>query len=547
MPTREENLDRLRRETFDVLIIGGGASGLGSALDATLRGLKVALVEADDYGAGASTASTKLVHGGVRYLEKAVKELDWGQYKLVREALHERQHMLTAAPHLAWPARFLIPAFSAWEKFYFGLGCRMYDWTAGRGSTLAGTEVIGKKEALARLPEMTDKRLSGAVVYSDGQFDDSAFSLAMMRTAESLGAVLVNHLPVQGLLRGNYGRLRGAFVRSELNREGFEVTAKVILNCTGAQSDRIRLMARPEAPTRLRPSKGIHLVLDKHWLLGRDGMLIPRTADGRVIFVLPWRHGTLIGTTDTETLDPFAEPEITREDVHYLIEQTAPYLGKSLSISDVRSAFAGNRPLVASGKRKGKQTEALIRNHEVEVFHEEGLINLLGGKWTTYRQMAEEAIDAVEVQLGKQPTRPVQTSGYLLEGVPKVPLPSIVAFAGYYQLPLDVASHLYVYGDHARTLAETIGRDGLTLLHPDFPFTTAEVAFWVKQGQACTIRDMLRRRLPLEVANLEAAISAAPIVASIMAKLLNWPEMETAWNLDQYQRELEERQTAWKS
>jgi len=508
---------RLSATTWDVLIIGGGATGLGSALEAALRGLKVALVEADDYAAHTSSASTKLVHGGVRYLEKAFKGLDYGQYKLVREALHERARLLANAPHLCHPLPTLLPVYSAWQKFYYGMGLRVYDWVA-QDSTVPRAHGLNKTAALEAFPALNPQGLQGGLVYYDGQFDDARLAVALARTARKAGATVLNHVRLTDFAQHTSGAVVGAAVRDELTGQTYRVQANAYLNCTGATADRIRQMARPRAVPRLRPSRGIHIVLPREVLPGDNGLIVP-SKDGRVIFVLPWFHCVLVGTTDVEaSADAPVQP--THEEVRFLLDETARYLRKPITYSDIRGIFAGNRPLVAASQGR---TEALIRNHEVEVFKTERVINVLGGKWTTYRQMAQEAVDAVQLNLGYKPSKSPTPNYRLLGGEAPAPDPA-PGFAP------DLRLHLRTYGTELPEMEALLKEFGTQPLASGFPYTQADVRFAIQYSQALTIEDVLARRIRLEIEDLRAARSAAPAVAKLLAQAYDWP---TDYMLDQ--------------
>ena len=471
-------------------MIGGGASGLGVALDAVTRGYSVALVEAGDYGGGTSATSTKLIHGGVRYLEKAFTTLDYGQYKLVREALRERRLMLDAAPELTRELSIVIPVYKWWQKYYYGIGMKVYDALAGKGK-LKHSRTLSKAATLDAFPLLNPNKLAGGIEFYDGQFNDVAYALALAETADQRGAVLCNHLRVVAIEQAEQ-RVR---VQAEdaLSSKRIAIEAKSIVNCTGPFADHIRQMLRPTAPKRLRPSKGIHILTAKHPELGKSGMFIPETDDGRVIFVLPWQDSLLIGTTDTEVADPGAPPSVNAGDVMYLLDHVNRYLQEPIQYDAIRGVIAGYRPLVA---KAGGSTEALIRNHEVEVWEQARAVNLLGGKWTTYRQMAEDAVDALSVLLpGTQ--QPCKTQG----------------------LQLSVPDYL------TQLDADNMDKQSVQRL--------------VETTQAASISDVLDRRMRLRIQQTATAYQTAERVATVLAKTLGWDEATKHRNLSAYQAELQ--------
>ncbi|MCS7073426.1 MAG: glycerol-3-phosphate dehydrogenase/oxidase [Bacteroidia bacterium] len=505
---REHQKTKLRSINWDVLVIGGGASGTGVALDCALRGLSVALVEQEDFAVSASGASTKLVHGGVRYLEKAFLELDWGQFALVREALQERKRMIRNAPHLARPLGTILPVTSQFEWWYYRMGLWLYDKIAGIDE-LPDSQTLSKEKIASILPHLTSQGMVGGILYYDGQFDDARYAVAIARTAEKQGACILNHCAVVHF-KQLFSPEKQIQVVDTLTGESFLIQTRVIVNCTGSVSDKIRQQIRPNVLPRLRPSKGAHIILDPSFLNSDTGLIIPKTDDGRVVFVLPWHGYTLIGTTDTEVKDPYQTPEVTETDIQYLLDYYNRYFEKKATRQDVKGFFAGNRPLVVQQNKSGKQTEALIRNHEVEIWEQEKVINLLGGKWTTYRQMAEETTDAIFTLLNRPMVR-CQTASFTLIGATNLPvdLPN--------QLPTDIKNYLSIYGAEAPELAHEIIQTGIKRLHPDFPFTTAEVNWIIRNQFACTAEDILSRRLRWTLLDKHTAETIQP---KVQAQLL---------------------------
>ncbi len=354
---RAENLHRLATEQFDLCIIGGGASGAGCALDAALRGLKVALIEKTDFAAETSSRSTKLVHGGVRYLEQAFKKLDFAQLRQVRHGLEERRILLQNAPHLAHPLGLITPVFSCWEGFYFWVGLKLYDWFAGLGrqrlaegsqkSGLPPSRWLSKREAIEMMPGLSP-RIHSAVLYYDGQMDDARYCLALIQSASEAGAVVANHLEVIGFQKDAQGKIGAITVKDDCEKDAlFEVKAQQFLNCTGPFADNIRQLANPDLLPRIRPSKGVHLVLQPEFLNSDKAMLIPKTSDGRMVFAIPFEGTLLLGTTDEPYHDLENEALLEADEVDFLLETLQPFVSKKIDKVDVKAGFGGIRPLLA--------------------------------------------------------------------------------------------------------------------------------------------------------------------------------------------------------
>ena len=515
MKNRAAALEAIRGHSFDLCVIGGGATGLGCALDATLRGLKTVLIDAGDLVAATSSASTKLVHGGVRYLQQAVTEFDFGQYAMVKKALHERTGMLKNAPYLAHPLDILVPCASAWELFYFGFGMKMYDWLAGAGS-LSRSRVLSKEESLRRMPTLRKSGLAGTVSYSDGQFDDARYGLALAQSVAEQGGEVLNYAKLTRFDKDAAGRLTAATVLDRISGENFTLSARIFLNCAGTRADQIRHLASPAAPPRLRFSKGSHIVLPASSLNSQSALLVPKTSDGRVVFIIPWFGSTLVGTTDQEVeLD--APLHVTPEEADYLLGQVNRHLDLSLTPSDIVAAFAGVRPLVAKGD--AKRTAKLIRDHEIESDPLSGLISVLGGKWTTYRAMAEDGIDQVQRALNGKIT-PCRTHDFPLAGS-----------QGYRpDFSSDLARHLSEkFGMQAGLileLAKTEPELGQAIAAGS-PALRAELVYGVRFEMAQTIEDLLARRVGLQFHSWRLAAEAAPVAGAVLARELGWSEERT--------------------
>lgn len=528
---RARHLESIGNETFDLCIIGGGASGAGSALDAALRGLKVVLVEQDDFAAETSSKSTKLIHGGVRYLEQAFKNLDFGQLRQVRHGLEERHIVLHNAPHLAHELALITPVSTWLEGLYFSIGLKLYDWFASGSDTLQGSRWLSKADTLARVPGL-NRNIHSAVLYYDGQLDDARYCLALVQSAAEAGAIVVNHAQVVEFEKDLSGGLQAAVVRDTLSNGQVRIRSKVFLNCTGPHADRIRMLANPALTARIRPSKGVHVVLPLDVLGSRDALLIPKTKDGRVVFAIPFEGMLLLGTTDNDFPNPTNEPVLETTEVEFLLETLQPFVSKPLDRKLVRSGFGGLRPLIAA---VNKQTKTLLRDHEVERDTESGLFSLLGGKWTTYRLMAKDAIDAICRQLGVE--KACLTGSHLLAGAEDFDYDRIKKQLTDQGLNDDISQHLTLkYGSRAIRVS-AIGQQQPELLEPvlpDMPFIKAEVVYAARHEMACTVRDFLARRIRLEISDWQAAMAAAPVVSDLMGDELGWTGQEKTENAAAY-------------
>lgn len=518
---RQDNINRLRQGgPFDLVVIGGGATGCGIALDAATRGLSVALLERDDFAQGTSSKSTKLVHGGVRYLEKAIMKADKAQFDLVREGLRERGRLLKNAPHLAHSIRLMTPVKTWREAAYIYAGLVLYDMLSGCLS-LGRSAVVSKKKAAKLFPQLNLDGYVAAVIYSDGQFNDARMAVTLARTAAAYGAVCANHVEVTGLVKQG-GRIAGVTVRDRLDGEEFTIAAKGVVNAAGPFADAIRRMDDPDVAPMLKTSSGIHILLPAE-VAPRDlSLMIPKTEDGRVLFMIPWQGFVLFGTTDEPAPIEF-DPAPERRDVDYLLRYASAYLRRPVSRDDVLAVWSGLRPLVFNPNKKN--TQELARSHVIDI-SASGLLTMTGGKWTSYRSMAEEAVDAACRTFCLGQSRPCVTQELRLLGS-RAYLPE-----GWRDLARreGVADELTrslwtLYGDEAAAIVK-LGRDEdlLTPLHPEHPYVGAEVAFAVRREMAQHVGDVLLRRLPLGLLNMRHAQEAAGAVAAIMARELGWDE-----------------------
>ena len=516
---RETNWERLRQETFDICIIGAGASGAGAALDAALRGYRVALIDRGDVAGETSSRSTKLIHGGVRYLEQAIKKLDFAQLRQVRHGLAERRTVLRNAPHLAHPLAILTPVFSWFEGMYMTIGLTLYGFISGRDS-FPKSHWLNKAQVLDKSPKLT-RQMHSAVLYYDGQLNDARYALALAHSADEAGAAVVNYAAVTNFSQKN-GRIQTATVQDVLTGETLDLRATLFLNCTGPYADSIRLLANPALDSRIRPSKGVHIVLPRETLQSDYAVLIPKTIDGRVVFAIPFGDNVFVGTTDTDYADLNHEPVLEPAEVEYLLETVQPYLDKAPNREDIQAGFGGIRPLIVSSRT---DTKTLLRDHEVEHDLQSGLLSLLGGKWTTYRLMAQDVIDRAG-ELLNNPTRSTTETHYLVGG-------ENYRFADWqtlqtrYGLPPDVCQHLMrTYGTRADRVAQLIEEQPILAekLTDGLPLLNAEVIYQVGEEMAVTLRDVLARRWRLELADWQLTAKLTPSVARLMAAELGWSD-----------------------
>ena len=542
MKSRTEVLQQIEDGSFDVCVIGGGATGSGCALDAQLRGLKTVLIEAGDYAAATSSAATKLVHGGVRYLQEAVQDLDAGQYHVVKRALHERRIMLDNAPFLAHPLELLVPCYSRKDIVYFRIGMKMYDLIAGK-SNLFPSSYRSVAESIKRMPMLKPDRLVGTVGYADGQFDDARFGMALIQSFSDEGGMAVNYTRVVGLEKDAGGRLNRAELEDVISKRKFKLKARAFVNATGPFSDHIRGMAKPGIAPRLRQSKGTHILLPLDKEDTKDAILIPETDDGRVIFAIPWLGRFLVGTTDDEAHvgdDMIA----TREEVEYLLRHLNRYLVTPFRIDQVVSAFAGMRPLVRS--KNARDTAHLIRDHEVEMEEESGLISVLGGKWTTYRAMAQDGVDMTLGYLG-MPLIPCRTEQHKLHGAEGYGPDFWRLLVSEFGASPATAKHLAEkFGTASFRVLDIAKQDSryASPVVPGMPQIRAEVVYCVQKEMALTIEDMLARRIGMEMFSWKASIQAAPVVGPVMAELLGWSAEETTRAVEEYVQNITRKMTA---
>lgn len=515
---REDQIARLKSESFEMLVIGGGATGTGVALDAASRRINVALVERDDFASGTSSRSTKLIHGGVRYLEQAVKRFDRSQFNLVRDALHERATLINIAPHLAKPLPLVTPIYNPLQVPYFTTGLKLYDALAGK-SNLASSRFVDAKEAIDRFPMLKHEGLSGAVIYYDGQFDDARMNVTIALTAAQEGAAIANHVETIALRKNTDGQLCGATVRDTLTGDTWDIDAQVVVNATGPFTDQIRHLDDPDAVPMLRVSSGVHLVLGKQFSPPATGLLIPETEDGRVLFLLPWLDYTLVGTTDGvgELSD---NPKASEEEIEYILRHIRKYFAVPASQDDILSSWAGLRPLVSDPK--ASDTAKLSRDHVINI-SDSGLLTIAGGKWTTYRKMALDAVNTAIAHANISVDRGSQTETLKLIGAKNYCPTGGSTLQTDYGLDFEVAHYLNrAYGDRASQVAALAQADQAQRLAPAHPYLEAEVRYAVRQEAARSAIDVLARRTRLSFLDLQAARQAIPRTVAILQEELGW-------------------------
>jgi glycerol-3-phosphate dehydrogenase len=503
---RETLLQTLRQpQVWDVIVIGGGATGLGAAVDAASRGLKTLLLESHDFAKGTSSRSTKLVHGGVRYLAQ-------GNISLVQHALTERGLLRQNAPHLVNTLGFVIPGYEWWSTPFYGIGMKVYDFLSGK-LNLASSTPISKQKALEYVPMLRTEGLLGGVLYYDAQFDDTRLAIALARTLLDLGGTLINYAPVTGLLKNN-ARVSGVKAVNSETGETFELNAKVIINATGVFVDAVRQMDDANSRKMVSPSQGSHLVVDKSFLAGDYALMIPKTDDGRVLFAVPWHDKVILGTTDNAVDTTDLEPKPKDEEVDFILRTAGRYLTRKPTRDDVRASYAGLRPLVKADK--ASSTKQLSRDHTIRI-SESGLITITGGKWTTYRKMGEDVINrALEVgQLGvtASKTESLKLHGHSTE---------------------TQAEPFQVYGSDSSVVKTMPGNE--IKLHSRLPHLESQVRYAARFELARTIEDVLSRRTRALLLDAKASLEAAPRVGEILAEELGYSSDQIATQLEQYRQ-----------
>jgi glycerol-3-phosphate dehydrogenase len=508
---KESMLQKIKanQDGFDFIIIGGGATGIGIAVEASARGYSVLLLEKSDFTKSTSSKSTKLLHGGVRYLAQ-------GNIPLVREAVIERGLLLKNAPHLVRKQSFIIPTHNLFEEFLYTVGLTFYDLLAGRLS-LGASKHISKKTAEKRMTTIKKDKISAGVVYFDCQFDDSRLAINLLQTAVELGALVVNYCQVIGLIKNPQGKLLGVQFQDEETKEEFHIQGKQIVNATGVFADDIIKLDEPSAKKMISPSQGIHLVLDKSFLPDKDAIMIPKTEDGRVLFLVPWHNKVIVGTTDTPIKKESLEPIALEEEIQFILNTTAKYFSKAPKRSDVLSVFAGLRPLAATNE--GEKTKEISRSHKI-IHSKSNLLTIIGGKWTTYRKMAEDLVNKAEETNHWKRTK-TRSKNLKIHG---------------YKTEVDFNHPHYYYGSDEQFIIELIKEDATMaeVISPYLQITKAQVIWAIRHEMARTVEDFLARRTRCQLLDANESLIIAPKVASIMAKELNYNDQWVLSQIKQY-------------
>jgi glycerol-3-phosphate dehydrogenase len=497
----QQNAER----TWDLIVIGGGATGLGITLDAVTRGYKTLLLEQSDFAKGTSSRSTKLVHGGVRYLAQ-------GDILLVTEALHERGRMLKNAPHLTSDQEFVVPAYRLWDVILYTVGLKFYDLLAGKLS-LGKSYFINSSETIKRLPLLKKEGLRGGIVYHDGQFDDSRMAISLARACTDNGGTVLNYFIVNGLLKNEFSKINGVRAKDLETGTGFNIYSNLVINATGVFADEIHRMDNPLSKPTIRPSQGVHVVIDKSFLQSESAIMIPKTDDGRILFAIPWYDKVVIGTTDTPLDLISLEPKALDEEIEFILKTAGKYLTKPLSRADILSVFAGLRPLAANPANPSS-TREVSRRHKITL-SKSGLLSIIGGKWTSYRRMAEETIDR-GIRAGKLEKRKCVTRDFRL----------------FSDNLVCKTERFKIYGNKAAEIEKMIEEqpESGNQLDPGLPYTKAEIIWICRNEMPRTLEDVLARRTRALLLDVKASVKIAPEVADIMMHEL---DLGYSWKKEQ--------------
>jgi glycerol-3-phosphate dehydrogenase len=510
MMDRDANITRLCEpgKIWDIAVIGGGATGAAIAMDAAARGYSVALVEQSDFGKGTSSRSTKLIHGGVRYLQQ-------GNIALVMEALRERGILRQNAPHLVHDLPFIIPSYAWWEAPFYGIGLKLYDTLAGRYG-FGKSRKLSKAQVLEHIPTLEQKDLRSSVLYFDGQFDDSRLLIHMLMTADQMGAALVNYARVVSLGRDSSKNIDGFTFTDQEKKTRHRLCARAVVNATGAFCDAVRKFDDSGAEPMIAPSQGVHITLDRKFLPGDSAIMVPHTSDGRVMFAIPWHGHVLLGTTDTPIEQATLEPVPMDQEIEFILQTASLYLATPPKRSDILSVFAGIRPLVKTGN--ASSTKSMSRDHTISI-SESGLITIAGGKWTTCRRMAQDCVNQ-SVKLARLKPRACTTKRLHIHG---------------YHRDSSEFGDLQVYGSDAVEIRKLMRREpsARDILHERFPIVAAQVVWAVRHEMARTVDDVLARRTRVLMLDAKAAIEMAPMVARLIAAEL---ELDSSWEARQIKR-----------
>jgi glycerol-3-phosphate dehydrogenase len=497
---RQQIIKELQKQSgikWDVIIIGGGATGLGVALDSASRGYKTLLLEQSDFAKGTSSRSTKLVHGGVRYMAQ-------GDLLLVMEALHERGIMIKNAPHLTFNQEFVIPIYTIWDVIKYTVGLKFYDLLAGRLS-MGKSYFINREKTLSRLPTLKQSGLKGGVVYHDGQFDDSRMALALAQSCSERGGLVLNYFKVTGLLKNEQGKINGVRTVDEISGDEYSLNANLVINATGVFADSVAGMDNPESKPTIKPSQGVHIVLDRSFLQSDSAIMIPKTDDGRVLFAIPWYNEVVVGTTDTPVDEISLEPVALEKEINFILQTSEKYLVRAPGRKDILCIFAGLRPLAANPDNPAS-TKEVSRRHKITL-SPTGLLSIIGGKWTTYRCMAEETIDKA-IKSGFLEKRKCCTKNMKLTKLPDN----------------HNSGRLHIYGDGATEIETLIAETPVygVPLDERLPYTIAEIIWICRNEMPVAVEDILARRTRALLLNAKASADIAPKVAHIMAGELGY-------------------------
>lgn len=502
-------IDQLEDETgyWDIVVIGGGATGLGTALESASRGYKTLLLEQHDFSKGTSSRSTKLVHGGVRYLQQ-------GNISLVLEALHERGLLKQNAPHLVHNQSFIVPNYDWWDGPFYGIGLKVYDILAGKLG-LGPSKNLSRDETIKHIQNIEPKGLRGGVIYYDGQFDDSRLAINLAQTIYDNGGVPINYMKVTKLLKKN-NLVSGVVARDTETEKEYKINARAVVNATGIFTDQILKLDNPKNKNIIALSQGVHLILNKDFLPGNSAIMVPQTDDGRVLFAVPWHNKVVVGTTDTPVDKAVLEPTPLQEEIDFILKHAKKYMQNDPTQKDVQSVFAGLRPLVKPAE--DKSTAAISRDHYL-VISESGLVTITGGKWTTYRKMGEDTINQAALIAGLE-EKPCITKTLRIHGWLK---------------NTNISDPLYVYGSDAIAIKALISSDNSLgdIISEAFPYTKAEIVWHVRNEMARTVEDVLARRTRALLLNAKESIKIAPVIANIISKELN---KSTEWQIEEVKK-----------
>ncbi len=534
---RLKNLNRLETETFDVCIIGGGATGIGCALDAALRGLKVILIDKNDFGGATSSRSTKLFHGGIHTLQQAVFRLDRAQYRLIHNALHERRILIKNAPHLAQPLALITPFYSWFQGIYYNMGLKIHDYLA-KETNLAPSEWLSKEAVLKRVPQLKTEGLHSAILYYDGQFDDARYTLAIAKTASEKDATLLNYVEALDFQQNTEGVLKSLKVRDVLKNREMTIHAKIFINATGPFADAIRLKVNPDAGKRLSVSRGVHVVLPKDMMNSDAAVLLPKNEEGRSIVVIPWQRRLLVGTAETACEVTNKEVTLELADVDYLLKYVNQYFLKTVKPEQVRSGFGGLRPSFQADPML--DSKPVMGDYAIEICKKSGLMSILGGKWATYRLMAKDAIDKAE-EILRGSISDCKTAEQLLIGAENWEHDDYKYMARRFAVPEYVTRRLNRrYGSEAQKVLALCWKDGTLrqAILPGSPMLKCEIVHACVEEMACTLRDICARRLGLEMTDWQLTLDSLEAIALVMQEVMWFSSEERVKMVEEYRREL---------